>query len=90
MKSILTATMLLLNSRAMGFSYGASWRASSRLLSMRAGALPTDDEGKAFYALGVNIARQVGGELKGVLSPEEIDHMVIYILLIYLYIFVNS
>ncbi len=30
---------------------------------------------KSFYALGVNIARQVGGEVKGLMSPEELDAM---------------
>ena len=29
------------------------------------------------YALGVNIARQVGGELKGTLTPEELQTMVL-------------
>ena len=28
-----------------------------------------------FYALGVNIANQVGGELKGILQKEEIEAM---------------
>lgn len=30
---------------------------------------------KPFYALGVNVANQVGGELKGILSKDEIDAM---------------
>ena len=30
---------------------------------------------KPFYALGVNVANQVGSELKGILSKEEIDAM---------------
>jgi hypothetical protein len=29
------------------------------------------------YALGVNIALQVGGELKGVLTPEELKQMIV-------------
>ena len=37
--------------------------------------LPTNEDHKPFYALGVNVARQVGGELKGVLSKEEIELM---------------
>jgi FKBP-type peptidyl-prolyl cis-trans isomerase len=38
--------------------------------------MPETEEGKVFYALGVNIARQVGGELKPVLSPEELAIMI--------------
>ena len=41
------------------------------------GNLPSTDEGKVMYALGVNIARQVGGELKGTLTPEELQTMVL-------------
>jgi FKBP-type peptidyl-prolyl cis-trans isomerase FkpA len=37
------------------------------------GAVP--EEMKPFYALGVNIAQQVGSELKTLLSPSEIDVM---------------
>ena len=33
------------------------------------------EEMKPFYALGVNIAQQVGSELKTLLSPDEIDVM---------------
>lgn len=33
------------------------------------------DESKAFYALGVNIARQVGGDLKGLLTKDEISEV---------------
>ena len=39
------------------------------------GAFPVDEEKKAFYALGVNVARQVGGELKGILTKDEIAVM---------------
>jgi len=46
------------------------------LLSLSAGNLPADDEQKCFYALGVNVARQVGGEIKGILSKEELQVMV--------------
>lgn len=42
----------------------------NRLLSMTGGSTGEDD--KAFYALGINIARQVGGDLKGLLSKDEI------------------
>lgn len=38
--------------------------------------MPESDEMKAFYALGVNIAKQVGGEVKRILSPEEINSLV--------------
>ena len=33
------------------------------------------DNMKPFYTLGINVARQVGGELKGILSKEEIASM---------------
>ena len=39
---------------------------------MSGGQLPTDDNLKPFYALGVNIARQVGGDIKPLLSAREI------------------
>lgn len=35
--------------------------------------MPTDDTMKPFYALGVSIAKQVGGELKTILSKEEVS-----------------
>jgi FKBP-type peptidyl-prolyl cis-trans isomerase FkpA len=35
-------------------------------------AMPEAETEKVFYALGINVARQVGPELKSVLSPEEI------------------
>jgi uncharacterized protein YnzC (UPF0291/DUF896 family) len=38
--------------------------------------LPTGEDEKAMYALGINIALQVGGELKNLLSPEEIKHLI--------------
>jgi len=50
-----------------------SRRVVNRLLAMQGGSLPDSDEGKTVYALGVNIAKQVGGELKGILTPEEIE-----------------
>jgi hypothetical protein len=34
-----------------------------------------DEDPKIFYALGVNIARQVGGDLKGVLSAAELESL---------------
>lgn len=41
-----------------------------------AGGASGDDNAKAFYALGVNIASQVGPELKSLLTKEEIEHAV--------------
>ena len=35
--------------------------------------VPVNDDHKPFYALGINVARQVGGELKGILSKDELD-----------------
>jgi FKBP-type peptidyl-prolyl cis-trans isomerase len=45
----------------------------SRLLSLSAGQgnIPASEDMKVFYTLGVNVAKQVGGELKGILSEEE-------------------
>lgn len=37
--------------------------------------MPESEEMKTFYTLGVNIARQVGGELKTMLTKEEIEVM---------------
>lgn len=48
---------------------------ATRLMSIQGGSLPEKEEMKSFYALGVNIARQVGGEVKGLMSPEELDAM---------------
>ena len=39
------------------------------------GGVPDSEEMKPFYALGVNIAQQVGAELKMILSKEEVDVM---------------
>ena len=46
--------------------------ALNRVLKLSAGA---GGEMEPFYALGVNVARQVGGELKTILSKEEISAM---------------
>ncbi len=35
--------------------------------------MPENEELKSFYALGVNIARQVGGEIKGLVDPNEME-----------------
>lgn len=50
-----------------------SMKIATRLLSMSGGGA----ESKPFYALGINIAKQVGGELKGILTPEELEELVI-------------
>ena len=39
-------------------------------------AMPSNEEQKPFYALGINIARQVGGEIKLLLTPDEIQSVV--------------
>lgn len=39
--------------------------------------MPTDETNKPFYALGVNVAKQVGSELKGLLTKDEIEHMLV-------------
>ena len=39
-------------------------------------AAPKSEEDKVFYTLGLNVARQVGSELKTVLTPEEMKIMV--------------
>ena len=46
-----------------------------RFLSLKGGAsnLPQNDKDKPFYVLGVNVALQVGGELKSILSKEELE-----------------
>lgn len=54
---------------------GLSQHVPRALLSVKGGATDAD-ESKPFYALGVNIARQVGGELKGILTPAELDSMI--------------
>jgi FKBP-type peptidyl-prolyl cis-trans isomerase FkpA len=46
-------------------------RLLTRVLQMQGGATP--EAQMPFYALGVNIAGQVGGELKGILTKEEIE-----------------
>lgn len=38
--------------------------------------MPANEDDRVPYALGVNIARQVGGELKGVLTKEELALMI--------------
>ncbi len=43
------------------------------LLEILFGSIPDSEEMKPMYALGINIAKQVGGELKGMLSEAEIE-----------------
>lgn len=42
---------------------------------MSGGNMPDDDKLKPFYALGINVAKQVGGELKQILDAEEVKVM---------------
>jgi hypothetical protein len=44
---------------------GSPMKVAKNFMSLRAGAVPESEEMKAFYALGINVAKQVGGELKG-------------------------
>ena len=69
MSRLLGVTMVLGMSRALVMGHSRF----ARLLSIRAGegSMPDSEEMRLFYALGVNVARQVGGELKGMLSQEE-------------------
>jgi len=49
----------------------------NRMVSLKGGSsIPDTNEGKVVYTLGVNIAKQVGSELKGLLSPDEIEIVV--------------
>ena len=50
-----------------------NFRSASRLMSVKGGSIPSSDEEKTFYALGINIAKQVGGELKNILTKDEIE-----------------
>jgi FKBP-type peptidyl-prolyl cis-trans isomerase len=72
--TLFVAVVIMLLSVASAFrGRGSAQVQARRLLSLRAGAV--SDADKPFYALGVNVARQVGGELKGILSPDEINAM---------------
>jgi len=57
--------------KAVGFG-------AARLLSIKGGAnnMPSNEELKPFYALGINIANQIGGELKVSLTKEELQIVV--------------
>ena len=48
----------------------------TKIFSWYLGGSSEPDEPKAFYALGVNIALQVAGEIKGLLSKEEIAQVI--------------
>lgn len=50
---------------------------ASRLFSLKGGNIPDSDEMKPYYALGLNIAKQVGGEIKGLLSKNELEAMIL-------------
>eukprot|EP00566_Odontella_aurita_P016586 CAMPEP_0113543894 /NCGR_PEP_ID=MMETSP0015_2-20120614/10407_1 /TAXON_ID=2838 /ORGANISM="Odontella" /LENGTH=252 /DNA_ID=CAMNT_0000444095 /DNA_START=66 /DNA_END=824 /DNA_ORIENTATION=- /assembly_acc=CAM_ASM_000160 len=49
--------------------------ATSRFMSSEAGPMPHDDDKMPFYALGVNLARQVGGQtsFNTILEEDELD-----------------
>lgn len=47
-----------------------------RVFSLKGGALPDSEELRAFYALGINVGRQVGSELKPLLKKEELEVMI--------------
>eukprot|EP00601_Ochromonadales_sp_CCMP2298_P004637 CAMPEP_0173187864 /NCGR_PEP_ID=MMETSP1141-20130122/10949_1 /TAXON_ID=483371 /ORGANISM="non described non described, Strain CCMP2298" /LENGTH=242 /DNA_ID=CAMNT_0014111755 /DNA_START=34 /DNA_END=762 /DNA_ORIENTATION=+ len=74
------AFVLGLSRNAMGFSRPtqAMRRTANRLISLKGGAnaMPEAEELKPVYALGVNIAKQVGSELKGILTKDEIAVMI--------------
>lgn len=60
------------------FSFAAKHATcTTRLLSLKGGNIPESDEMKPYYALGINIARQVGGEIKDLLSKPELDAMIL-------------
>ena len=74
--NLVMLTIVFVSSRAL-CSSAKSMKTASRFLSMSGGSLPSlKDDMKPFYALGVNVAKQVGGELKTMLSAEEIQAMV--------------
>lgn len=45
----------------------------TNFISGGANNLPENEEHKTFYALGINIARQVGGEIKGLVDQQEME-----------------
>jgi FKBP-type peptidyl-prolyl cis-trans isomerase FkpA len=76
--TMLSVFLMLSSSRALcsartATSRTASMKIATRLMSMSGGS---SSEAKPFYALGINIARQVGGELKGILTAEELEELV--------------
>mmetsp|Transcript_35840 Transcript_35840/g.71317 ORF Transcript_35840/g.71317 Transcript_35840/m.71317 type:complete len:247 (+) Transcript_35840:38-778(+) len=73
---IMAFLLALSRGRAFARSPARITGSVARMLSVQGGSLPATEEGKVMYALGLNIARQVGGELKGVLTPEELTNMV--------------
>jgi hypothetical protein len=60
MRKLIVGSMVLGLSRALVVGHASH----ARLLSLRAGSMPENEEMKVFYALGVNVAKQVGGEIK--------------------------
>jgi FKBP-type peptidyl-prolyl cis-trans isomerase len=69
-------SLLLATSRALcSAKVVKSLKNVGRFLSMSGGSAPDNEELKPFYVLGANIAKQVGGELKGILSTQEIEFL---------------
>ena len=66
---------------AKGFVHkNSGFATAKRLLTLSGGAnsnsMPSNDDMKPFYALGINIANQIGGELKVSLTKEELQIVV--------------
>ena len=72
-KFILATLIVMLAGRVVRSFKSPSRFAMNRVMKLSGGA--SDGEMAPFYALGVNVARQVGGELKNILSKEEISAM---------------
>lgn len=75
LQSLLIAlTMLAARNFGVAFSKVAP-KATRWTLALRAGSTDVPEEMKPFYALGVNVALQVGDGLKPILSKSELDAM---------------
>lgn len=66
----MSRALVLASSKAL-----RQYKLSSKLFSTTGGSVPSDEDSKPFYALGINIARQVGGELKNLITKEEMKIM---------------
>ena len=80
--SLALLSILSLMSSAFAISAGKISRSMMRTTStvvkrsMSVNGGVTPEQSKVFYALGINIARQVGGELKSLLNQDEIQHVI--------------